>query len=324
VRAHGGRVGFNNLHAANHRADSPIFWLWQWERLRDGRAEDALHRVRSVPPDLARPHANRGDVTVTWIGHATVLWQIGGPNRPHRPALPRARLAGALRGAAAPGAPAHPAGRAAAHRRGGAQPQSLRPPRSGHRPRAGGAARRAPLFVLPPGVDLWMRDEGIGNVRRMDWWDRIALAGPAGEVVVHFVPVQHRSSRTPWDGHATLWGGFVVEGRVGARPCRTRFAGLDFALVPVGCCEPRWFHAGMHVDEDGAVRIHLEVRSRLSLGIHWGAFRLCDEPVHSPLDGLPRARARHRVPDEAFVLFRQGETILRGATSSRPFAGSDP
>jgi N-acyl-phosphatidylethanolamine-hydrolysing phospholipase D len=70
----------------------------------------------------------------------------------------------------------------------------------------------------------------------------------------------------------------------------------------------------MHVDEDEAVRIHLDVRSRLSLGIHWGAFRLCDEPVHAPLDGLPRARARHGVADEAFVLFRQGETrVLEAA-----------
>jgi L-ascorbate metabolism protein UlaG (beta-lactamase superfamily) len=189
-----------------------------------------------------------------------------------------------------------------------------------------------PLFVVPLGVDLWMRDEGIPNVRRMDWWDRIALPGPAGEVLVHFVPVQHWSSRTPWDRHATLWGGYVVEGAAGRQPYRMlfagdtgyspdfkvlgeRFGGFDFSLIPVGCYEPRWFHAGMHVNEDEAVRIHLDVRSRLSMGIHWGTFRLCDEPVHAPLDELPRARARHGVPDEAFVLFALGQTRVLAAAA---------
>lgn len=91
-----------------------------------------------------------------------------------------------------------------------------------------------------------------------------------------------------------------------------RFGGFDLALVPVGCCGSRWFHACMHVDADEAVRIHLDTKSRLSLGIHWCAFRLCDEPIHAPLDELPRARARHGVHEEAFVLFRPGETRVLG------------
>jgi N-acyl-phosphatidylethanolamine-hydrolysing phospholipase D len=70
----------------------------------------------------------------------------------------------------------------------------------------------------------------------------------------------------------------------------------------------------MHADEEEAVRIHVDVRSRLSMGIHWGTFRLCDEPIHAPLDRLPAARARHGVADDAFVLFRMGETrVLKEA-----------
>ena len=52
------------------------------------------------------------------------------------------------------------------------------------------------------------------------------------------------------------------------------------------------------------------------MGIHWGTFRLCDDPIQAPLDGLPRARARHGVPAEDFVLFRLGET--RVLKSVRP------
>ncbi|MCZ8111375.1 MAG: MBL fold metallo-hydrolase [Betaproteobacteria bacterium] len=332
ARPHHRPDGFNNLHVDNHRADAPSFWRWQWERLLGERAADELHRVRRVPLDAPLLHANRGDVTVTWIGHSTVLWQIGGLNILTDPHF---------------GERASPAGFAGPRRLVPLPATLAALPRIDvvllshnhydHLDRGTVHALAAqsggpPLFVVPLGVDLWMRDEGIPNVRRMDWWDRVVLPGPAGEVVVHFVPVQHWSSRTPWDRHATLWGGYVVEGAAGARPYRMlfagdtgyspdfkllgeRFGGFDFSLIPVGCYEPRWFHAGMHVNEDEAVRIHLDVRSRLSLGIHWGTFRLCDEPVHAPLDELPRARARHGVPDEAFVLFGLGQTRVLAAAA---------
>ena len=168
----------------------------------------------------------------------------------------------------------------------------------------------------------------------MDWGDRHTLATPADGaegVTVEFVPVQHWSSRTPWDRNATLWGGYVVSTRLGGQPYRLffagdtgyspdfkelgdRFGGFDFSAIPVGCYEPRWFMRRQHANEDDAVRIHLDVKSRFSMGIHWGAFRLCDEPIHAPLDGLPPARARHGVADDAFVLFQPGETrVLRKA-----------
>jgi len=319
--------GFNNLHVDNRRADAPSFWRWQWERLRTELTADEPGRIGRVVLDAARLRDNRGDVTVTWIGHSTVLWQIGGLNILTDPHF---------------GARASPVS-FAGPRRLVPLPATLDDlPRIDavlishnhydHLDRGTVRALAAqpggpPLFVVPLGVDLWMRDEGIGNVRRMDWWDRIVLPGPAGEVVVHFVPAQHWSSRTPWDRDAALWGGFVVEGAAGENAYRMLFAGdtgyspdfkrlgehfggFDFALIPVGCYEPRWFHAGMHVNEDEAVRIHLDVQSRLSMGIHWGTFRLCDEPVHAPLDELPRARARHGVHEEAFVLFKMGQTRL--------------
>jgi N-acyl-phosphatidylethanolamine-hydrolysing phospholipase D len=78
ARPHHRPDGFNNPHIDNRRADAPSFWRWQLERLFGEHAADELHRVRSVPMDASLPHADRGDVTVTWIGHSTVRWQIGG------------------------------------------------------------------------------------------------------------------------------------------------------------------------------------------------------------------------------------------------------
>jgi L-ascorbate metabolism protein UlaG (beta-lactamase superfamily) len=324
-RKHHRPDGFNNLHVDNWRPDAPSFWRWQWERLRANLPPDEPQRIERVAPDMALLRANRRDVTATWIGHATVLWQINGLSiltDPHfGPRASPVDFAGPGRLVPLPVTLAE-------------LPRIdvvlLSHNHYDHLDRGTVLALNAqpggpPLFLVPLGVDLWMRDQGITNVQRMDWWDHRALPGPGGDLVVHFVPVQHWSSRSPWDRHATLWGGFVVEATVGAQRHRLlfvadtgyspdfkvlgeRFDGFDVSLIPVGCYEPRWFMSNTHGNEDEAVRIHLDVKSRLSIGIHWGTFRLCDDPIQAPLDELPNARARYGVPDDEFVLFKLGET----------------
>jgi N-acyl-phosphatidylethanolamine-hydrolysing phospholipase D len=63
-----------------------------------------------------------------------------------------------------------------------------------------------------------------------------------------------------------------------------------------------------HINEAEAVQIHLDVMSKLSLGVHWGTFRLCDDAIDAPIDELPKARQKLGVADDAFVLFALGET----------------
>jgi N-acyl-phosphatidylethanolamine-hydrolysing phospholipase D len=72
-----------------------------------------------------------------------------------------------------------------------------------------------------------------------------------------------------------------------------------------------------HVNEEDAVQIHLDVNSKLSMGVHWGAFRLCDDAIDAPIDELPKARRKLGVADDAFVLFALGETrVLRRGLKS--------
>jgi L-ascorbate metabolism protein UlaG (beta-lactamase superfamily) len=325
--------GFNNRFLDNGRPDQPSFWRWQWERLWTSQVPDEPERIAVAPPDTAYLHANRQDLTATWLGHSTVLWQVQGLNILTDPHL---------------GQRASPVGFAGPRR------QTPVPLPLGGLPRIdmvlishnhydhldrdtvlalNAQAGGPPLFVVPLGVDLWMHEQGITRVQRMDWGDRHHISNSNDrEISVEFVPVQHWSSRTPWDRNATLWGGYVVSTSIQQQPYRLffagdtgyspdfaelgrRFGGFDFSAIPVGCYEPRWFMGTQHANEDDAVRIHLDVKSRLSMGIHWGTFRLCDEPIHAPLDGLPEARARHGVADDAFVLFQLGETrVLKKAT----------
>lgn len=321
--------GFVNAHPSPHGEEQGSFWRWQWERLRAGLPPDRPERVARVTPDLERLHRADGATTVTWLGHSTALWQVAGLNILTDPHLgPRASpvpFAGPRRLTEVP-VPLAQLPRIDVvlishnhydHLDRGTVLELMQ--------QAGGP----PLFLVPLGVDAWMASLGVEPVHRMDWWDRHEVAGPRGPVTVHFVPAHHWSSRTPWDRQATLWGGFVVEAVTspGAAPVRLyyagdtgyapdfaeigqRFGGFDLSMIPVGCYLPRWFMKQKHVNEEEAVRIHLDVKSRLSLGVHWGAFRLCDDPIDAPLDGLPPARERLNVPAADFVLPALGQTVV--------------
>lgn len=65
-----------------------------------------------------------------------------------------------------------------------------------------------------------------------------------------------------------------------------RFGPFDFAMIPIGAYAPRWFMHVVHADPDEAVQMlrelalsHPDAPLPLTLGIHWGTFRLTDEPM---------------------------------------------
>ena len=133
------------------------------------------------------------------------------------------------------------------------------------------------------------------------------------------MPAQHFSSRTLHDRNRCLWGGFVVEaggavvyfaGDSGYCPhfaeIACRFPRIDLALLPIGAYEPRWFMRQQHVDPAEAVRAHLDLRPRRSLGMHFGTFQLTDEAIDAPVTGAAGGAGQGR----------------RGGTSSSTFSGS--
>lgn len=325
--------GFANRFPETWPDERPSFWRWQWERVIGTLPAQDLSRVPWRKADAAWLRANSTDVSVTWFGHSSALWQVNGLNILTDPQFSER---------------ASPVGFAGPKRLVPLPLQLSELPRidavfisHNHYDHLDLATVKAlaaqpggpPLFIVPLGVDLWMREQGVTRVQKMDWWDHVALPAPGGPVTVNFVPVQHWSSRTPFDRNATLWGGFVLQAQALGAPLAMFYAGdtgysrdfqeigarfgpFDFAQIPVGCYLPRWFMQSQHVNEDEAVQIHLDLKSRLSMGVHWGSFRLCDDGVDAPIDGLPKARERHDVPADRFVLFAMGETrVLRRAAA---------
>jgi N-acyl-phosphatidylethanolamine-hydrolysing phospholipase D len=180
-----------------------------------------------------------------------------------------------------------------------------------------------PLFIVPLGLKAWMAGLQISNVIELDWWQSHRTA----QLEVIFTPTQHGSGRGLMDRNRTLWGGFAViapdlhlffAGDTGYSKDfaeisrrladRQKDGGFDLALLPIGAYEPRWFMAEQHVDPVEALRIHIDLRAKRSMGIHWGTFELSDEALDKPPADLALARRTMGLPQDEFFVLAIGQT----------------
>jgi hypothetical protein len=93
---------------------------------------------------------------------------------------------------------------------------------------------------------------------------------------------------------------------------------LDMALLPIGAYSPRWLMSTFHASPEDAVEMHLDARARRSIGMHWGAFPLTDEPIEEPPARLAEALRRRGVPAEQFVAVRPGSVVCALAGPTDP------
>lgn len=112
-------------------------------------------------------------------------------------------------------------------------------------------------FIVPLGLKKWFQKyvPTAEKVTELDWHGQFCL----DDVTVTALPMQHWSSRYGYDKDKTLWCGFQVKtksknllfcGDTGyfeeAREIGKRYGPFDFALIPIGAYEPRWFMINQH------------------------------------------------------------------------------
>jgi L-ascorbate metabolism protein UlaG (beta-lactamase superfamily) len=316
MKSHHTPDGFRNNYP---HPEKQSFWKWQWERWTKGVPENPKegYGFPLQKPDAAWLAANRTEPTLTWIGHASFLLQVGGVNVLTDPHLTER-----------------------------ASPLSFAGPKR-HMPpgldfdtlphvdvvvvshshydhldvktvkRLNAQAGGPPMFFVPLALKAWFAGQGIDNVTELDWWDSREHMG----LRINLAPVQHWSARTLWDRNKTLWGSWIIEhpqmrflfgGDFGysqdLADIGRRFGHIDLAALPIGAYEPRWFMKTMHVNVEESVQAFKDINARYAVGMHWGTFRLTDERLDEPPAKLPGALKAAGIAPERFFVMQHGET----------------
>lgn len=61
------------------------------------------------------------------------------------------------------------------------------------------------------------------------------------------------------------------------------------SILPIGAYEPRDLLKNQHVNPEEAVKIHKDVKSKKSVGVHWGTFPLGSEHFTAAREDLKKA-----------------------------------
>ncbi len=175
-------------------------------------------------------------------------------------------------------------------------------------------------FIVPHSNGPYLKEIGIrkDQITELDWWESVKVKG----INVSLAPAQHWSRRNFRDRNFALWGSFVVEcsktqrkiyfaGDSGYGPhfkeIQKKWDSFDFSLIPVGAYEPRWFMKYSHMNPEEAVRAHLDLNSKKSIGIHHSCFKLTDEAWDDPKKDLFKALEKYGLEKSHFLYPKPGE-----------------
>ncbi|MFO7784983.1 MAG: MBL fold metallo-hydrolase [Thermodesulfobacteriota bacterium] len=172
--------------------------------------------------------------------------------------------------------------------------------------------------ITPLGYDGIFEDLGMMNRTRLDWYQ----AYRDKDLEILSLPCDHWTMRNPITGpNRNLWGSYLIRGASGKTIFISgdaayfdRYAeigeefAIDLAVFNLGAYEPRWFMAQSHINPEETVRAFCSLRARRLLVVHWGAFRLGDEPVHLPPVEIEREMEKAGL-SERLVLLEPGGTV---------------
>ena len=124
----------------------------------------------------------------------------------------------------------------------------------------------------------------------MDWWDETSFEGFS----IKCVPAQHFSGRGLTDRGKTLWSGWVIKndganvffsGDSGYGGHFTeigeKYGPFDFAMLECGQYNKLWHE--IHMMPEETAQAGVDVKAKVIMPIHWGAFKLAMHPWTDPV-----------------------------------------
>lgn len=169
---------------------------------------------------------------------------------------------------------------------------------------------------------------GLGNgwylpkkyhVIEMDWWQ----SADFDALKIVYTPAQHGSARGLRDQNHALWGGFSIlygkdhcffAGDSGYaahfKQIKEQLGAPRIALLPIGAYEPRALMRYMHMNPEDALYAHQDLQAKLSMAIHYRTFQLTDEARDAPEQVLYELIEQSSTLLHPFICLREGKRLI--------------
>jgi L-ascorbate metabolism protein UlaG (beta-lactamase superfamily) len=179
--------------------------------------------------------------------------------------------------------------------------------------------RRLPhpkIGIMPRGVGDLAQNLGFARIIELDWWESFWQRNWK----VTFTPSRHWGARTLHDHHRG-YGGFVLEHqgrRIYHAGDSAYFDGFkdigrhlypEIALLPIGAYHPESFRR-VHMGPDEAVRAFRDLRARWLVPMHYGTFKLSFEEMDEPPRWLRAIAAKENLTHKVRMLDEGVPTVF--------------
>ncbi|MFD3001066.1 MBL fold metallo-hydrolase [Pontibacter toksunensis] len=171
-------------------------------------------------------------------------------------------------------------------------------------------------FFVALGVGAHLERWGVpaDKITEMDWWQEASYSG----LTFASTPSRHFSGRGLSDRMKTLWTSWVILGREdriffsgdsgyfnGFEKIGKKYGPFDITLMECGQYNELW--RNIHMMPEQTVQAHIDLKGKLLMPIHWGAFTLA---MHSWTDPIERATKKAAELDVPVTTPRIGEPVI--------------
>ncbi len=174
------------------------------------------------------------------------------------------------------------------------------------------------VFFVPLGVGNHLIKWGVPEekVHELDWWDKIKF----DQIELVSTPARHFSGRGFFDRSTTLWCSWVIKGEneniyfsgdsgYGShfKEIGKKYGPFDISLMECGQYNKDW--EAIHMMPEQTVQATIDLKSKLLVPIHWGAFTLAFHDWTDPAERVTKKAAELNVPVSTPKI---GEAIIVG------------
>ena len=174
------------------------------------------------------------------------------------------------------------------------------------------------IFLVARGDKRRLKRAGISHVHEFLWWENIQIQ----DTTFTFTPVQHWSKRGLYDRNKSLWGGWFIQssnrsiyhaGDTGYsddfKETKSRLGSPDYAMIPIGGYDPRWFMSYHHASPAESIQIAIDLGVSKSFGMHWGTFILTDEDILEPAQMIDQELKKLNLSEDFLRTLKPGEIV---------------